>query len=149
MTALGAGVPLLERLWAKVDKSGADGCWLWTGPTNATGYGQIHLSGDNHHRPLVHRLVYELLVGPIPAELTLDHLCRIRSCCNPGHLEPVSYRENLLRGDTLAAANAAKTHCPAGHPYDEANTYVHNNGRGCRICRNEHSRAYRRRKACR
>jgi len=82
-----------------------------------------------------HRFGYELLVGPIPTGLTLDHLCRVRTCVNPAHLEPVSIGENVLRGDTRPAANLKKTHCPRGHAYDAANTYIARGGeRHCRTC---------------
>ena len=83
---------------------------------------------------LAHRMIYELLVGPIPDGLEIDHLCRNRGCVNPGHMEPVTHRENLMRGDTVAAANPAKTHCIRGHPYDDENTYRYGSHRYCRAC---------------
>ena len=119
-----------ERFWARVDKSAEGGCWLWTGTTFSTGYGALWVDGG---QKLAHRLSYEMNVGPIPGGRQLDHLCRVRACVNPEHLEPVTIRENLMRGETNAAANAAKTHCPYGHPYDEVNTYV--NPSGHRVCR--------------
>src|SRR5262249_20449266 len=79
------------------------GCWRWIGAINAEGY-------DTLHRDLAHRIVYELLVELIPAGLTLDHLCRNRSCVNPGHLEPVPLAINVLRGESPPARNARKTH---------------------------------------
>jgi hypothetical protein len=80
--------------------------------------------------------------------LTIDHLCRVRHCVNPDHLEAVTCRENLLRGETLQAANVAKTECPQGHPYDEENTYVYPNGRrDCRTCNAAACARYRARKA--
>jgi hypothetical protein len=82
-----------------------------------------------------YRITYETLVGPVPNGLELDHLCRVRACVNPGHLEPVTHRVNTLRGETVAARNARATHCPAGHPYDEVNTYADRLGRrSCREC---------------
>ena len=82
-----------ERFWAKVRKT--DGCWLWTGSHNGLGYGTIRSVGRKMY---VHRYSYELLVGPIPAGLELDHLCRVPGCVNPDHLEPVTHAENLRRG---------------------------------------------------
>lgn len=126
-----------ERFWAKVDRRRSDGCWLWTGSKNRGGYGTITVNG---HTRAVHRVAYELLVGPIPDGLQLDHLCRVRHCVNPAHLEPVTQRENILRGQGLAAANAAKTHCLRGHPFDGSNTYVWRGKRFCRACNREHQR---------
>jgi hypothetical protein len=126
-----------EMFWARVDKStGPDGCWEWDGAKNVGGYGMVHWAGK---RPVTHRVAYELAIGPIPDGLTLDHLCRNPGCCNPAHLEPVTMRENILRGTQLAAKNAAKTHCKRGHPFDAGNTKIHigPNGhpqRGCRAC---------------
>jgi hypothetical protein len=93
----------------------------------------------------VHRVAYELLVGPIPEGLELDHLCRNTRCVNPEHLEPVTGRENLMRAvSSWAAKNAAKTHCPQGHPYDEENTKVkRDGGRACRACGREFMRRKR------
>jgi HNH endonuclease len=122
-----------ERFWAKVDRRGPDDCWPWLACRNPRGYGWFGLA----HRKNVkaHRYAYELLVRQIPPGLTLDHLCRNPSCVNPAHLEPVTVKENVLRGDGRTAINARKTHCPAGHAYDVANTYVDRHGsRECRAC---------------
>ena len=109
-----------------------DGCWIWTGIINGYGYGQVI---DHGRRPMAHRKMYETLVGPIPEGLTLDHLCRVHACVNPGHLEPVTIRENTLRGNTTPAANAAKTHCLRGHPLAGDNLYRTPDGRRqCRAC---------------
>lgn len=116
------------------------GCWLWTGALQPTGYGSMHLKGRSGR---AHRAAYEALVGPIPTNLTLDHLCRTRCCVNPDHLEPVTQRENVLRGAGPWATNKRKTHCKRGHAFDEANTHVDGNGyRKCRACANEHHNAY-------
>ncbi|MFD6677526.1 HNH endonuclease signature motif containing protein [Rhodococcus zopfii] len=105
------------------------GCWEWFGPIGNSGYGQCKVGRLNK---LTHRVVYEILVGPIPDGLQIDHLCKNRTCCNPAHLEPVTARENVLRGDTIAAANIQKSNCPKGHEYD----YTSPSGRrGCRTCR--------------
>ena len=99
--------PLADRLWERVERRGD--CWEWTGPCTEGGYGLIGAGG--RHSPLLrtHRVAYELMVGPIPEGLHIDHLCRNRRCCNPAHLEPVTQAENNRR----AAAN--HTHCPRGH----------------------------------
>lgn len=109
------------------------GCWVWQGYRTAHGYGRI---GADY----AHRLTYELVVGPIPDGLQLDHLCRNRGCCNPAHLEPVTMAENIRRG----YGHGSETHCPQGHPYDEANTYrPKRGGRMCRTCKRNRDRAGR------
>ena len=117
-------ITLTERFWRRVDKSGD--CWLWTGYISKNGYGIW--PNEKTASPRAHRIAYEFVIGPIPAGLTLDHLCRVRHCVNPRHLEPVTLRENLMRGHTIAAENARKVQCPKGHPYD------HIDPRGCRRC---------------
>jgi hypothetical protein len=91
--------------------------------------------------------MYELLHGPIPDGLHLDHLCKNRPCYNPNHLEPVTPRENLLRGNTLAAKLSKQTHCKNGHPFDVENTILRPNGRACRECGRQRAKAYARRQA--
>jgi hypothetical protein len=126
--------PLAERVWEKVEKTPA--CWLWRGTIDRHGYGTIRQSRCDGGRQLrAHRAVYELVVGPAPDGLDLDHLCRNRRCVRPDHLEPVTRRTNLLRGDTVTARNAAKTHCKNGHPFNEQHTYRRKDGsRFCRTC---------------
>ena len=122
--------PEIERFWAKV-KVVESGCWEWQGHLNR-GYGRLR--GDKKDI-LAHRYAYQLIKGSIPEDLTLDHLCRNRSCVNPDHLEIVTMRENILRGDSFSAKHARKTHCPEGHPYDLFNTRYNLLGaRECRIC---------------
>ncbi len=131
---------LRDRLFSRlmIDPSG---CVLWTGAVNSGGYGTIWSDGRNR---LVHRVMYEMFAGPIPDGLQLDHLCRVRHCAAPAHLEPVTVRVNLFRGQTPAAANAAKAQCPRGHAYDLLNTYRNPQGRReCRACNRESSRRYR------
>lgn len=121
----------LDRFWSKVDKTG--GCWIWRAAKNQKGYGYFNYGGRIVR---VHRLSYSLAKGPIPDGLTIDHLCGVRECVNPDHLEAVTNRENLLRGRGLAGTNARKTHCKRGHPFDEANTINLPTGwRECRACR--------------
>lgn len=142
-----ATFPVQVRFWTKVDVSqGPTGCWLWMGSLTDRGYGApFRLDDDRKVSP--HRLAYELLVGPIPEGLQLDHLCRVRNCVNPAHLEPVTCQENLLRGMTWAAFNSRKTHCKHGHPFDEANTRIAPDGsRACRACGRERTRRFRARR---
>jgi hypothetical protein len=129
---------LLDRLSDKFLVG--DGCWEWTAARNSYGYGQIWRDG---RMAPAHRVLYELLVGPIPEGLHIDHLCRNRGCVRPDHLEPVTCRENLLRGETLPAKQAATTHCPSGHEYAGANLRVETSGkRKCKTCQLAHNRRY-------
>jgi hypothetical protein len=106
-----------------------DDCWEWTGARTTAGYGNV--SPGNKQTVLSHRVMYELLVDPIPDGLELDHLCRNRACVRPAHLEPVTHQENCRRG-----AGGPKSHCKHGHPWDEANTWIRKEGtRECRTCR--------------
>jgi hypothetical protein len=122
---------LEERFWSKVEKT--DECWNWTGNTSR-GYGRF---AESHtHFVQAHRFAYELIRGSIPAGLVLDHLCRNRRCVRPEHLEPVTLRENVLRGDGPTAQRARQSHCIQGHSLDDA--YVTQEGyRQCRTCRNQ------------
>lgn len=108
-----------------------DTCWLWTAALH-NGYGSFYLPGAGTRR--AHRIAYEALVGPIPEGLTLDHLCRNRGCVNPAHLEPVTNKENILRGVGITAENARKTHCVNGHPLEGYNLMFQPGGRRCREC---------------
>ena len=119
-----------KRFWEKVDRGAANGCWNWTASLKSRGYGRFYLNGKYH---LAHRISYETLCGDVPDGLQLDHLCRNRSCVNPTHLEPVTCRENLLRGDTFNAKNASKTICPLGHAY--SGVYVDKRGHTLRTCK--------------
>ena len=116
-----------------------DGCWEWTGATDTSGYGRYRYGG--RHEP-THRLLWKLTVADVAGDLELDHLCRNRVCCNPDHLEPVSRRENTLRGEGPTAVLARKTHCKRGHPLSGANLYTYPNGkRLCRECERMRKRA--------
>jgi hypothetical protein len=107
-------------------------CWEWVGSRDKAGYGQIARKRRLYR---AHRFVYEQHKGPIPNGLDLDHLCRNRGCVNPAHLEPVTRRENVLRGQGLPAANAAKTHCSKGHPFIDGNLVANSLRHGWRLCR--------------
>jgi len=127
----------VARLLQHTDQT--DTCWLWTGALIHNGYGVMTLDG---RRQLVHRLAYQFFVGPIPDGLQIDHLCRVRHCLRPEHLEPVTAQENSLRGETIAASRAAQTTCIHGHPFDDENTYVTPKGtRQCRACRRTTTKA--------
>jgi len=114
-------------------------CIEWQGYILANGYGQIHLRKGKGGKVQAHRYVYEKAIGAIPEGLELDHLCRNRKCVNPNHLEPVTRRENLLRGETIPARNAAKTHCPKGHDYS-IRVQSGKSHRWCPTCQNERAR---------
>lgn len=131
-----------KRFWAKVELPDPEtGCMAWTGVKIRCGYGRFWLGGSMY---LAHRVAWTLVNGPIPPGLVIDHLCRNRACVNPLHLEVVTNRENTVRGELW---QREVTNCPAGHAYDEANTYRNPRGsRRCRTCQREHERAYRLRK---
>lgn len=140
-----AFAPAIERFDRHYIPEPNSGCWLWTSALNRKGYGKFD---DETRNLLAHRFSYEMHRGPIPAGLEIDHKCRVRCCVNPDHLEPVTHEENVRRGGCVAAltkhraVQRAKTHCPHGHEYDEANTYLTRSGtRGCRRCHAYHQRA--------
>jgi hypothetical protein len=132
------GLTPSERFWSKVHKT--ETCWLWTAGRIGAGYGTIRV-GDR--AMLAHRFAYEELVGTIPDGLELDHLCRVRHCVNPAHLEAVTGRVNSQRGHH---PQGWRTHCPQGHPYAGNNLYVHNGKRYCRTCMRARDRAYKERR---
>lgn len=121
------------RFWAKTTEDPTTGCLLWTGATSTKGYGQVSHAGRTRS---AHRVAYEITVGPIPDGAHLDHLCRVRRCVNPDHLEPVTQKVNAER------AGAAHTHCPAGHPLAGPNVLTTTAGRrNCRACHITRQRA--------
>lgn len=111
------------------------GCWNWTGYIEKEGYGQVWLKSE-HGTRRPHRIEYENKYGPIPSGMVLDHLCRNRSCVNPEHLEIVSHRENILRGEGITAQNAKKTQCLRGHPFSGENLRTQfRKGKPERVCK--------------
>jgi hypothetical protein len=145
-----------ERFWLCVNKDGPvvasrpdlGPCWPWTGHLFHDGYGRFDYGGRaDKTAARAHRISYAWLKGEIPDGLIVDHLCHThdsdcpggktcphRRCVNPDHLEAVTQRVNVLRGVGISALNAAKTHCPRNHPYDEANTRTRGGSRHCRTC---------------
>lgn len=136
------GQSLDERFFSRVRMT--DGCWIWTGCSIPKGHGQIY--HDGRMRP-AHRVAYEQLVGPVSDDLDVDHLCRNPACVRPDHLEPVTRRENVLRGRGSSAQNARKTHCKRGHPFTPENTMTRivrgRPTRRCRACNYEDARRWR------
>lgn len=135
---------LAVRFWKKVNKT--ETCWLWTGGI-CQGYG---VYTENKKLKKAHRVMYEKAVAEIGEGLVIDHLCRVKHCVRPDHLEAVTDRMNILRGKGLAAGNCIKTSCKRGHVFSPENTYVKKVGktteRCCRICMRNHYKAYRGRK---
>lgn len=137
-----------KPFWSKVDVPlSASGCWIWTACLDRDGYGRIRVNGKQDY---VHRFAYELLVGPIPAGLCIDHLCRSTNCVNPLHMEVVTRGENGLRGTGPPATFARRTHCIHGHKWTVENTRWRrsrdgnsNETRICRACVSEQSRQRR------
>ncbi len=128
-----------QRFWDKCIPEPMSGCWLFMTSDNGRGYSRLMVDSVFWY---AHRFAYTRLVGPIPEGLQLDHKCRVRCCVNPAHLEPVTNRENTLRGNGPAATAIANrlrgesiTHCKRGHEFNEENTYLVFSGNGRRQCR--------------
>lgn len=133
----------LERFFGKFTVL-ENGCWLWNGGKDKNGYGKYSVGWVGL---MAHCFAYDALRGDIPEGMTCDHLCKNEGCVNPWHLELVTMRINLLRGDTFQARNAAKTHCPKGHPYSGENLFTRKDGsRCCRICMRQNLRNSRERR---
>lgn len=139
-------IPLRDRIADKIRVNLDTRCWLWTGCTRGRGYGAIDVDGSLQP---AHRVVYELLVGPIPEGYQVDHLCREPACVNPDHLEAVTAAENNRRSSSPSAENARKTHCLNGHELTPENSYrpPGKEARYCRTCQARRSREHRERKA--
>lgn len=140
-------IPFTERFWSKVMLPDGNGCMRWTANKFTDGYGAFKMDGKNRG---AHRVAYELLVGPIPAGLQLDHLCRVRDCVAPDHLEPVTNAENIRRSLPYrdpGAPHRAKTHCPKNHEYTPENTRIRHypdkgwTTRECKMCNRDRMRA--------
>jgi hypothetical protein len=135
----------LERLIAKI-RVADSGCWIWQGHIRPTGYGSFNRKSDGTWRSQqAHRAAYEMLRGPIPDGLTLDHLCSVRACVNPEHLDPCTLGENSRRAATWSGN---RTHCPKGHPYEGDNLIIGRpsdkpNQRRCFTCEREKGAIYR------
>lgn len=130
-----------SRFWSRVDRRGEHVCWVWQGSLH-DGYGYVHLKGFPAG---AHRVSWLLLKGSLPVPpLELDHICRNRACVNPNHLEPVTHRVNVLRGEGVAAQKSRQVTCLRGHPLSGENLiYRPDRGRECRTC---HRASLRRRK---
>ncbi len=143
------GIEIVKRVTARIRTTEA-GCWIWRG-AQSNGYGQMMLGDELVY---VHRAIYEATRGvslpPKSSGQSIDHLCRVKLCCNPEHLELVAQRENTLRGISPVAENAEKTHCIRGHPFSAKNTYTYAGPYGperhCRACGRVTAREYQRQK---
>jgi 5-methylcytosine-specific restriction endonuclease McrA len=131
----------IQKLMSRVKKL-KKGCWQWTGYIDYDGYARYPTAWFSPHRR-AHKVSYILFKGEIPEDMTIDHLCRNRSCVNFAHLEVVTRKENVLRGIGPSAINARKTRCKNGHLFDDKNTIIRKNGnRDCRICNGERGKKY-------
>lgn len=144
--------PPMERFLASVvagsapaERPGLGPCHLWTGRRTSTGYGSFSIRKEQF---LAHRWIYAQTVGAVPDGLVLDHLCRVRHCINPQHLEPVTNEENLRRGAGYGLQNGMRSTCINGHEYTPDNTYTApDGGIRCRKCQRNSDRGRSRRKA--
>lgn len=127
-----------KKFWSKVVQGG--GCWVWAGMHSDRGYGAFMAEGKRY---MAHRVAYALTFGDPSPEMDVDHLCRNRGCCNPAHLEAVTHRENLLRGNGFAGRNSRKNHCAQGHEFTPENTGLNARGyRQCQTCKNAKTKVY-------
>lgn len=136
---------LSERFHAKIRRED-NGCWRWMGSINQGGYGNMGVSVPRKRNVPAHRVGYELYKGPIPEGLQLDHLCRNRWCVNPEHLEPVTQKENINRGESPTAVLHRLGHCARGHEMNEQNSYPRKKNpehRICKVCKSMSGRKHR------
>lgn len=130
-----------KRFWDKVKKT--DTRWIWTACKDRHGYGEFKINGITER---VHRVVYQWYIGVIPIGLQIDHLCRVRHCVNPAHLEAVTAQENCARGVGQGAIAARTNYCVHGHEYTPENTLLRpNRSRRCKLCTRETNRLAARR----
>ncbi len=135
------GCSVTERFNRFVMPVTESGCFLWVGFVNPDGYGLIQVDGSARG---AHRVAYELGKGSIPQGMQIDHLCRVRCCVNPDHLEAVTGKVNTLRGQSIQALNAIKTRCSHGHLLEGQNLRLRPNGsRACKMCCRDATRRYR------
>jgi len=134
-----------DRFWSKVNRTST--CWLWAAATDKDGYGAFMVGSKKNHTKRMkksHRISYQWAKGPIANGLEIDHICRVRECVNPDHLEAVTHRINWMRGDNHAAKNMTKTHCRKGHEYSGKNLRVNSLGkRCCKMCDRDRKRIKR------
>lgn len=139
----GSNKTLIERFTEKITVLD-NGCWYWKAAVNTKDYGQFY---NGKHQLNAHRWSYEYYKGAIPEGAVIDHLCRNRRCVNPDHLEAVTNKENILRGEWKAGQNSRKTHCKEGHPLEGENLIMRTSrhGRGCKTCMYAAAARYRKR----
>lgn len=113
-----------ERIVDKISLNHESGCWIWDGSLSGNGYGYVKIRGKMR---LVHKVIYEAFKGPVPSHLEIDHICRLRYCVNPSHLEAVDNAENQRR-------KPKRTHCRNGHCYEEVGYYLYDGVRSCKRC---------------
>jgi hypothetical protein len=141
----GISTVTLDEYVAYKSRYDEKGCLIWHGKINRQGYPELTQAqaAKSGFRLAYHYTWFKHTGTRVERPLQIDHICRVRACIEPTHLEVVTARENLMRGDTLARKNAEKLHCPQGHAYDTVNV---NGDRGCKQCKAENSRRYRARK---
>lgn len=122
------------RFWSKVDKT--ETCWLWVGAGKRKGYGRFSVTRDHKKRDFTaHRLVWASIHGTAPSgELVLDHICEVRACVNPAHLQVITHVANVLKGGGVTGINHRKTHCLRGHALEGENLHIDRGMRKCRAC---------------
>jgi len=133
------------RFWSRVDRSaGPNGCWIWPGYKDRCGYGSSRWPGGGRRVRQAHRVAWFYTHGSFPdPSMHLDHLCRVRACVNPSHLEEVTPRENVLRSTAPTIALGARAECNAGHPFSGDNLAIRRDGtRKCRRCHRDYMRAW-------
>lgn len=132
-------VDLPNSLASKIELVPESGCWIWVASCHPDGYGKVYYDKKTCY---AHRVVYALLRHPIQENLQIDHLCRVRCCVNPNHLEPVTAEVNRLRGYSMSVLNSRKTSCSQGHPLFGENLIVLPKERKCRACTRKYKQTY-------